>query len=88
MDMCLWAQVPRNSLILMLWLEMLWDFPPLVSRLCLKPHRACECPLRSLLGLSGPCLSTPQIRALLCPPPLHPLCRLLSLLSHERTTIP
>lgn len=64
--MCLWAQVPRNSLILMLWLEMLWDCPPLVSRLCLKLRRACECPLRSLLGLSGPCLSMPQIQALLC----------------------
>lgn len=29
--MCLWAQVPRNALILMLWMEIPWDFPPLVG---------------------------------------------------------
>lgn len=29
--MCLWAQVPGNSLILMPWLEIPWDFPPLVG---------------------------------------------------------
>ena len=29
--MCLWAQVPGNSLILMPWLEIPWDFPPMVG---------------------------------------------------------
>lgn len=38
--------------------------PPL-----LKPHRACECPTRSLLGLLGGLLGNTPSRALLCPLP-------------------